>query len=145
MTFCKLFSLYSVTIKIPNWGHKKPYKKDKKYLLIPSLNIVPASFRTKFTLLIQLNTWENASSRITFSPLVTVCWIDKTALNLDPFIAIFNLGSKKSEPALNQGNKVDQITWGPLILPKTQRQRLKNALMHCRAEDIRTHFPETQA
>jgi hypothetical protein len=31
--------IYSVTINFPNWGHKIPHKKDKKYLLIPSFSI----------------------------------------------------------------------------------------------------------
>jgi hypothetical protein len=43
---------YSVTIKFPNWVHKKPHK-NKKYLLIPSLNMVPACLCSMFTLLIQ--------------------------------------------------------------------------------------------
>jgi hypothetical protein len=77
--------------------------------------------------------------------LTTDCWIDETALNLVPFIAIFNLGNKKkSQPALNQGSRVDGITWGSLISPKTRRQCLKDVQVHCRAEDTRTHFPETQ-
>jgi hypothetical protein len=91
------------------------------------------------------NARENASSHIAFSSLITVCWIDETASNLIPFIAIFNLGNKKGQPELNQASRVDGITLGSLVSPKTQRQRPKNAPVHCRAEDTRTHFPETQA
>jgi hypothetical protein len=92
------------------------------------------------------NARENASARIAFSSLVTVCWIDETASNLVPLIAIFNLGNKKkSQSALNQGSRVDGITRGSLVSPKARRQRSKNAPAHCRAEDTRTHFPETRA
>jgi hypothetical protein len=65
--------------------------------------------------------------------------------NLVSFIAIFNLGNKKSQPARNQGSRVDGITWRSLILQKTQRQCPKNAPVHCRVEDTRNHFPKTQA
>jgi hypothetical protein len=34
-------------------GHKKPHKRIKKYLLIPSFNIVPTHFCATFTSLIQ--------------------------------------------------------------------------------------------
>jgi hypothetical protein len=82
-----------VTIKFPNWGHKKPHKKDKKYLLIPSLNMVPAQrLHPSYN---KSNARLNASSHIAFSSFITVCWVDETALNLVPFMAIFNLGNKK--------------------------------------------------
>jgi hypothetical protein len=90
------------------------------------------------------NARENASSRITFGFLVTVCWIDETASNLVPFVSVFNLGNKKSQPALNQGSKMGGITRGSFVSPKSLRQRPKNAPVHC-AEDTRTHFRETQA
>jgi hypothetical protein len=83
--------------------------------------------------------------RIAFSSLITVCWIDETASNLVPFIVIFNFGNKKDQQALNQGSRVDGITRGSLVSPKTRRQPPKNAMVLCRAEDTRTHFPETQA
>jgi hypothetical protein len=130
---------HSVTIKFQNWGHKKHPKKDKKYLLIPSLNIVSARFRTAFTSLIQrIESQENDSSHIAFSSLVTVCWNDEAAANLVPFIAISDLGNKKSAG-------VDEITRGSLVSPKTRKQRPKKSSVHRREEDTRTHFPETQA
>jgi hypothetical protein len=43
--------IHSMTIKFLNWGHKNTQKD--KYLLIPSLSVVPAHFRTTFTSLIQ--------------------------------------------------------------------------------------------
>jgi hypothetical protein len=46
-------TIHSVTIKFPKWGHKIPYKNDKKKILIASLNRVPTRFRTTFTSLIQ--------------------------------------------------------------------------------------------
>jgi hypothetical protein len=52
------------------------------------------------------------------SVLLSVCWINETTSNLIPFITIFNLGNK-SHPALNQGSRVDGITRGSLISPKT--------------------------
>jgi hypothetical protein len=42
--------------------------------------------------------------------LITICWIYETAPNLVPFIAIFNLGIKRSYLALNHGSRVDGIT-----------------------------------
>jgi hypothetical protein len=45
------------------------------------------------------------------SVLVTVCWINETASNLTPFIAIFNLGNKESQLGINQGSRVDRIAW----------------------------------
>jgi hypothetical protein len=38
--------IYSVTIKFLNWGHKHTHEKDKKYLLMPSINTVPTRFCT---------------------------------------------------------------------------------------------------
>jgi hypothetical protein len=93
----------------------------------------------------ELNAREKASSCIAFSSVVTVCWIDETASNLVPFIIIFNLGDKKSEQVLNQGSRVGGITRGSLILPEILRQHPKNEPLHCRAEDTRNHFPDTQA
>jgi hypothetical protein len=49
------------------------------------------------------NAPENASSRIVFSSDVQFCCIDKTASNLVPSIAIFNLGNKKSAGAKSGG------------------------------------------
>jgi hypothetical protein len=91
------------------------------------------------------NAREKASSGIAFNSLVTVCWIDETVSNLVPLIAIFNLGNKKSQPALNQESSVDGMTREYFVSPKTWRQRPKNAAVHCSAEDTRTHFPESQA
>jgi hypothetical protein len=54
--------------------------------------------------------------------LVTVCWFDETVLNCVPFFAVLNLGNKKSLPALNQGSRVDGITWGSLISSETWEQ-----------------------
>jgi hypothetical protein len=71
--------------------------------------------------------------------------IDETAPNLVPFMAIFNLGNESSQPALNQGSRVDGLTRRSLVSPKTRRQRPKNALVHRRAEDTTTNFPESQA
>jgi hypothetical protein len=50
-----------------------------------------------------LNARENASSRIAFSSLVAVSWIDETASKPVPFIEIFNLENRKSQQALNHG------------------------------------------
>jgi hypothetical protein len=65
------------------------------------------------------------------------------ASNLVLFIAVFNLGNRKSQSVLNHGIRVDWITHASFC------QKLgdspKNVLVHCRAEDTRTHFPETQA
>jgi hypothetical protein len=55
---------------------------------------------------------ENASSHIALSYLVTVCWVNETALNFIPFITIYNLEYKKCQLALNQGSRVDGITMG---------------------------------
>jgi hypothetical protein len=124
----------------------KTTQNDENYLLIPSLNIVPARFRTTFTSPLQrIQCPRKRLSRIAFSSLVTVCWIDETASNLVYFIAIFNLGNKRNQPALSVGSGVDGITRGSLVSPKTRSQRPKNAPVQCRAEDTRTNFLETQA
>jgi hypothetical protein len=65
---------------------------------------------------------------------VTVCWIDVTALNLVLSIVIFKLGTKKSQPVLNQGSRVNEIRRGSLVSPETRKQSPKNAPVHCRAE-----------
>jgi hypothetical protein len=59
--------------------------------------------------------------------------------NLVAFIGIFNLG-EKIKPELNEGIGVDGITRGSFVCPKYP----KSGLVHCRAEDITTHFLETQ-
>jgi hypothetical protein len=64
---------------------------------------------------------QNTSSHIAFSSLVTVCWIDERASNLAPFIAIFNLRNRKKSAVLTQGSRVDGITQGSLVSPKTWR------------------------
>jgi hypothetical protein len=46
------------------------------------------------------NARENASSRIAFSFLVTVCWIDEAASNL---VAIFNSGNRKKSAGAKSG------------------------------------------
>jgi hypothetical protein len=48
---------------------------------------------------------------------------------------------EKRRPELNRGSRVDMIT----RISKSRRQRVKNAPVHCRAEDPRTRFPETEA
>jgi hypothetical protein len=88
---------------------------------------------------------EIVSFRIAFSSRSTVCWIDETVRKLVPFIAIFNLGNKNGQPELNQGSSVVGIVRRSLVSPKTRRQLLKKEAVHCRAEDTRTNFPETQA
>jgi hypothetical protein len=57
-----------------------------------------------------------------FRYLVTFCWISEIASNLAPFIAVFNLRSRKSHLVLIQGSGVDWITQAFLVLPETQRQ-----------------------
>jgi hypothetical protein len=74
------------------------------------------------------NVQENASSHISFSSLITVCWIDETASNLVPFIAVFNLGNKKSQSAISQGSRVDGISRGSLVSQKLG----ENARRMCR-------------
>jgi hypothetical protein len=64
------------------------------------------------------NAREIASSRIAFNSFVTVCWIEETAWNLIPYKAIFNLGNKRSQPALNRGSGVDGITRDPSFCQK---------------------------
>jgi hypothetical protein len=84
---------------VPELRLKNNTKKIKKYLL------VPARFRTTRSYNVS-NARENASSRIAHTSLLTVCWIDETASTLVPFIAIFNLENKKSQPVLNKGSSV---------------------------------------
>jgi hypothetical protein len=85
-------NIHSVTMKFPNRDHKNRTKKEK---LILSLGTVTASFGTNSIALIRrIECPTNASSGVAFSSLVTVCWIDKTASNLVPSIAILNLGNK---------------------------------------------------
>jgi hypothetical protein len=122
----------------------RPHKKDKKIYFNTITHYSPSRFRASFSSFIQRIQYPRKrffSYRLQF--LVTVCWIDGTASTRAPFVAIVNLGNKNSQPALNQGSRVDRMTRGSLVSPKTQRQRPKNAPLHCRAEGTRTHFPET--
>jgi hypothetical protein len=61
------------------------------------------------------------------------------AMSLAPFIEILNLLNEKNQPAL------DGIKRESIVSLKTRRHRPKNAPLYCRAEDTRTHLPETQA
>jgi hypothetical protein len=67
------------------------------------------------------------------------------SLESRPFHCKFFLWNKKSQPALNQGSRVDGITQESVISPKTRWQSPKTAPVHRRTEDIRAHFPETKA
>jgi hypothetical protein len=59
-------------------------------------------------------------------------------------MAIFKLGNRKPADA-KSGELVGWDNTEILISPKARRQHLKNAPVHCRAEDTRTLFSETQA
>jgi hypothetical protein len=45
---------------------------------------------------------------------------------------------------LNQGSKVDDISRDPSFRQKLGDNDGKNALVHSRAEDSRSHFPDSQ-
>jgi hypothetical protein len=84
--------VHSVTIEFLNRGHKIHTKKIKIYIntitqyspLTFRHNICTADVRNQ-------NARENVLSDIVCSSLITVCWIDETALNRILFIAIFIL------------------------------------------------------
>jgi hypothetical protein len=133
----------SDNVKFPNWGHKISHKKEKIFInIITQYTLCPLLHNIYVTRTMNLM----PKRMLPVLPTVLiVCWINETALNLVPFFAVSNLGNNKSLLALNEGSRVDGITWGSLVSTETQEQRPKNALVHCHAEDTRTHFPETRA
>jgi hypothetical protein len=102
-----LRSYRGVPINFQNCGIKA-VQKDNSYLLIGSLSIVPASFLTIFTSLIQGTECPRKryfSYRL--SSLATVCCMNETLSNLVPFISVVNLGNKGNQPALNDGRAME--------------------------------------
>jgi hypothetical protein len=87
--------LHSMTIMFPKWGHKtqKRLQTFINTLTQYSPRLLCHNVYNK------TDSWENASSRITFSSLFTVCWIDETAFNVVAFITIFYFGNKRSASA----------------------------------------------
>jgi hypothetical protein len=79
---------YNVTNTFPNWGYKTAQEK----LLMA---VLPASAQCLHRLYNESNARVNAPSLIALSSPVTVSWIDETASNLVPFIAVLNLGNNK--------------------------------------------------
>jgi hypothetical protein len=64
-----------------------------------------------------------------------VCWINKPASNLFPFITVLISEIIKSQTALSQGSMMDEITQGSLVWPKIQRKHPQNVPVHCHAEE----------
>jgi hypothetical protein len=110
-----------------------------------SIQSPPASAQRLHLSYSDLNALESACSRIAFSSPVSLLerW---NGLEHRPFHCTFNSGYNKSRRALNHGSRVDGIRRGFLVLPKSRGQSpSKNMLVHRRAEDTRTHLPETGA
>lgn len=69
-------------------------------------------------------------------------WINHCYRNLVPFIEIFNLWNQMSADAKSGKYGIMRES---LVSPTSRRGPPRKAPVHWRAEDTRTHFPESQA